>query len=393
MRTLVIAFVLVLITVTVSAQDTYYSIFTYDHFIPQVAINDRAANLQRAAYPALYNERSAADDIEWVQENDSVLVAFWEEQGDTVLHILTELSGIEWTENDFEIYLVRYFPTIGSANPTIIPYGGISHGSLMKAVPNDNRLIFDLIFQLSGRMLDQAKIPAREIYYPAAGHPLMEPTPYRRDNLALTLALATAQNVLGYDSAMVALESSFIKQNMVGYKIFERYFLNKWILAPDRPLVSLIMAEPYGSSLVRGTRTPRIKKSNAYAGPRLFVEDLPIKGQLGFAVELNSSNQLYVSKIDPYRVGFMSGLIEGDVIRRVNGHIVRNQKAMIEAILETYYTGGATVQIMRDGSLETIILKASNYIPDEGPDFDEYFNSADSSQIDTVPPDEPEIRN
>jgi len=391
MKAFVTILLIVLAATTISAQDTYYTIFTFDHFIPQVSINDRAANLQRATYPQLYDERSSADDLKWVQENDSSLVAFWAQQGDTVLHILTELSGIEWSENDFDIYLVRYFPTIGSSNPTIVPLGGVSHGSLLKAVPRDNRLIFDLILQLSGRMLDQAMIPAREVYYPAAGHPLMEPTPYRRDNLALTLALATAQNVLGYDSAMVALESSFIKQNMIGYDVFEQYFLNKWIISPDRPLISLIMAEPYGSSLVRGTRTPRFKKSDEYAGPRMFVEDLPIKGQLGFAVELNSSNQLYVSKIDPYRVGYLSGLAEGDVIRRVNGHIVRNQKAMIEAILETYYTGGATVQIMRDGRLETVILKASDYLPDEGPGFDEYFNDADSSNIDTIPPDTPDI--
>jgi hypothetical protein len=220
----------------------------------------------------------------------------------------------------------------------------------------------------------------------------MQPTPYRRDNLALTLALATAQNVMGYDSAMAAVESAFVKQNLIGYEIFEQYFLNKWVVTPEQPLISLIMAEPYGSSLVRGTRTPRITKSNEYAGPRLFVKDLPIKGQLGFAVEINSSNQLYISKIDPYRVGYLSGLNEGDVIRRVNGHIVRDQKAMVEAILETYYTGGATVQIMREGRLETVILKASNYIPDEGPDFDEYFKSADSSNDDTVPSEEPDTK-
>ncbi|MCK4858004.1 MAG: hypothetical protein KAT58_08555, partial [candidate division Zixibacteria bacterium] len=78
----------------VVAQEAYYSIFSYTHFIPKVSINDRSVSLQAGLYPKYYETRSAARDIRWVARNDSQFVAFWSEKGDTILHILTELAGI-----------------------------------------------------------------------------------------------------------------------------------------------------------------------------------------------------------------------------------------------------------------------------------------------------------
>lgn len=363
-------------------QETYYSIFSYDHFTPQVRINDRTASLQASLLPDMYAGRSTARDMRWLTANDSNLVAFWTEKGDTVLHILCELSGIEWNEASFDIYTVRYGPSLGSANPLIIPVGGIARGSLLTAVPTDNRLVLNLVFQLAGRMLDQTVQPEDSIFYPMAAHPLMQPGPYRRDNLAMLLALATCQNMVGYDSTKAAFESAFWQQNVPGIHVFREHFQNGWVLTPEHTLADQVLAEPLGSRLVLATRPPRRPRTTGSAKPRMFVEGLPLKGKLGFAVKHNGSGQLQVSQIDPYRLAYACGLQEGDIIRRVDGMLARNHKDLVERILASYENDGTTLQIIRDGSVESVILQ-----PFELPLFDEEFFEDDYPELDSIATD------
>ncbi len=372
----------VVLPLAANAQETYYSIFSYDHFTPLVSINNRSASLQASLLPDMYGSRSAARDMRWLSANDSDLVTFWNEKGDTVLHILCELSGIEWNEASFDIYTVRYGPSPGSANPLIIPLGGIARGSLLTAVPTDNRLILNLVFQLSGRMLDQTVQPADSIFYPMAAHPLMEPGPYRRDNLAMLLALATCQNVIGYDSTKTAYESAFWQQNMPGIHVFREHFKNSWVLTPEHTLADQVSAEPLRSKLVLATRPPRRPKNTGSAKPRMFVEGLPLKGKLGFSIKHNGSGQLEVAQIDPYRLAYACGLQEGDIIRRVDGALARNHKNLVERILATYEQDGTTLQIIRDGMVESVVLQ-----PFELPLFDDEFFEDDYLDFDSITAD------
>ena len=150
--------IILLIAPTILPQDAFYSIYSYEYFIPQVRINDRAFSLQRSALPRMYKNRSLTQDIRWVKNNDSTLIAFWESKGDTALHILTEISGIEWVESDFNINLLRYYTSYGCSNPIILPLGGIDNGSFIEAAPEGNRLKLNLIYQLAHRILDQAEL-------------------------------------------------------------------------------------------------------------------------------------------------------------------------------------------------------------------------------------------
>lgn len=339
------------------AQETYYSIFNYTHFIPKVGINDRSVSLQASLYPEFYKSRSAARDMSWVAQNDSQIVAFCAEKGDTILHILTELSGIAWYEKEFDIYLVRYFPTIGSADPLIIPIGGLKTGPLIEAAPSGNHLVLNLIFQLAKRMLAQTVQPEDSVFLRIADHPLMRPGPYRRDNLALLLAIATCQNIIGLDSTYDAYHSAFWVQHTPGRWIFEEHLLNKWVLTPNRTLADWITREPYGSKLVSVTRPPRAPKRPTGAKERVFIEGLPLRGQLGFSVKIDEANYLVVDTIDVYRLAYACGLRAGDRIRTVNGYRVRTHRTFVEKVLETLEDGGATLEILRDDRRETVIIQ------------------------------------
>lgn len=341
----------------VVAQEAYYSIFSYTHFIPKISINDRCVSLQSGLYPKFYEARSAARDMRWVARNDSSLTAFWSEKGDTVLHILTELSGIWWCEKEFDIYLVRYFPTIGSGDPLIIPFGGLKESSLIEAAPSGNRMVLDLIFQLAKRMLDQTVQPEDSIHLRIADHPLMQPGPNRRDNLAMLLAIATCRNIIGLDSTDDAYHSAFWVAHTPGRQILEDYLLNKWVLTPDRTLADWIATEPYGSKLVSTIRPPRTAKRPDAGQNRAFVEGLPLKGQLGFSIKIDEDNYLVVDTIDVYRLAYACGLRVSDRIRTVDGDRIKTHRELVERILDNLENGGATLQILRDNRLELVLIQ------------------------------------
>ncbi len=346
-----------LLAVESESQDTYYSFYTYDGFIPQVSVNDRAASLQTSLLPQYYKSYAVRSDLKWLRENDTTLVNWWHLKGDTVLHLLRELSGLEWYETEFEIYLVRYHTSPGSGTPLILPVGGLQRGTLIEVAPDGNRQILNLVYQLSHRMLDQTVQPQTGIRLPVADHPLMRASAFRRDNLALLLAISVCQSLIGVDSTDAAYQSGFWKNHTPGRILFEKYFFNQWILTPDFTLADWIYQEPWSSELVRMTRPPR-KEKRIVAGPRRFVEGLPIKGKLGFSVSNSSSGLLRVDLIDAYRLAYACGLREGDLVRRINGKRSRSHKALVEKILELLdEAGGATLQVVRDDRTIEVLIQ------------------------------------
>lgn len=375
-KVLIVLFVLLLVAGMVPAQSIVYSGYSYNHFIPRVAINDRSTTLQESLAPNLYKDRSARRDMQWVARNDSMIVEFWNEMGDTTLHILCELSGIEWRESEFDIYLVRYYPSLGSSDPLILPIGGFGVGDKIEAAPSDNALKLGLVFQLSRRMLAQSIQPENAVYLNIAYHPLMRPGPYRLDNMAMLLALATSQSVLGFDATHDAWSSAFWKHHTPGQKILQDYLLNEWILTPTQPLSEWIAAEPYGSQLVTMTRPPK-KELTSSLTPRLFVEGLPSAGRLGFSATLDESGYLVVQQIDQYRLAFACGLREGDRIVRVEGYRVRSHKDFVEKVLGYLERAGASIEIFRDGQPMMILIQEME-LPD--------LNELDLNEIDSEGP-------
>lgn len=357
MKRLIIITVLILAVIPVQAQDTHFSDFSFSNPIPDVSINTRAAELQQSLYPKYYAGRSASGDLSWVEENDSLITAFWQENGYQVLHMLTELSGIRWREREFDIYLLRYYPTNGSGDPVIVPIGGQRIGEIITAEPRDERLILNLLYQLSQRMLAQAIQPEDSVYLTIATHPLMRPGPYRRDNLAMLLAVAVAQNVMGFDQYLGAYESQYTRNQHPGYRVLDEFMMNQWVLSPSKPLTEWIAEEPVGSELVRASRPPRRPRPSQTGGPSHAIEGLPIKGKLGFTVRFTDNSQLQIDKIDPFRLGYAAGLQEGDIIRRVNGRLVKNHRQLVEAILSSMNEGGATLQVIRNGKTEVVVIR------------------------------------
>jgi len=346
--------------------------FNYDSVSVSVApvevrINLSSVTFQASLYPEYYKTASAVSDLRWVRQNDSNLVAFWEEQGNSVLATLSELSGLDWVESSFDMILVRYYPSVGNADPLVIPTGGMRRGVLTEACPHGNRQKLNIIYQLAHRMLGQADKSGDPFYRSMAGHPLMQPGAFRRDNLAMLLALVTAQKVIGLDSTYDAYRSAFWKQRHPGREIFEQYMLSEWVLSSEHPLSRWVVEEPYTSNLVQSTRPRRRQVAATDTRQRVYIEGLPVKGQLGFSVKTNQANRLVVDKIDPARLAFACGLREGDVIRKVEAARPRNHKVLIERILAGLDEGGATLEIVRDEITQTVLIQPLEFYGGDDP--------------------------
>jgi hypothetical protein len=362
--TFTLAFVL-LMALAALAQQPDNSSSGVAGFTPNVTLNERAASLQASLYPDYYRTRAVADDMNWVRTHDSALVAFWRQYSDTLLNALASLSGIQWRDPAFDLYLVRYFPDEGSPEPLIIPIGGIRTGSLIEAMPSGCRLQFDLIYQLAGRMLAQTLRSDAGASAAVANHPLMQPTPYRRDLLTLLLAYQTSMRVLGTDSTYAAYQSQFWRERMLSRPIFEEYVVRVWTLTPEHPLVEWLANEPSDSKLIAATATPELSDVGPKKTRRQFIEGLPLKGELGFSVRLNNANRLVVDGIDPTRLAYACGLRQGDIIRSVNSKGVRTQKELMEAVLADLEAAGAVLSVSRGNGTETVLLRPAQSPPSE----------------------------
>lgn len=374
--------VVLLVTNSVQSQQTSYTLFKYDSYIPHVEINDRSASLQAAVYPDLYKSRAAEKDMDWVQNSDSALIALWQQKGDTILHILTELSGIDWREAEFEIYLVRHFPTVGSPDPLVIPIGGIGFKGLLEAVPMDDRLTLNLVYQLSRRMLTQVERANDPVSFALLRHPLMRPTAFRRDNMAMLLALVTCQNVLGYEAANKAFESEFWDRHFLPKQAFRKYLMNNWVLSPEKTLADKIVAEPRNSDLIAATRPPRPPRPNTDGQLITQIAGISPTGKLGFSIRYESGNALVIDTIDDRRLAYANGLRTGDQIKRIDGHTVRSYRDLVGKLLAGLENGAAEVEIIRSNKMQMLTFQPKMLPVYEEKDFYfEEYQDGDSTAI------------
>ena len=325
--------------------------------IPRVSLRTKAVSFQQSIYPEWYRTNSANADIRWVARNDSLLQAVWQSQGDSILTKLSQLAGINWVETSFPIYLVRYYPSAGEADPLVISVGGELRGIAIEAPPTGPAMIFNLIYHLSLRLLSQTEVSGTDAPSTVTNHPLMDPGDFRRDNLAMLLALAVAPSFIGAEATLATYNSPFWKARAPGRQIFEEQIQRKWILSIARPLAQWLKDEPYDSPLVDMTRAPQISPDDNSDQAVASVAGLPAKGTLGFTVKSGASGRYEIDKLDPNRVGGKSGLKIGDAVSQVDGRRPGSVRELYERILAGLERGGSTLAVFRSGKLTTLVLR------------------------------------
>ncbi|MDD4050900.1 MAG: hypothetical protein PHR28_03225 [candidate division Zixibacteria bacterium] len=281
------------------------------------------------------------------------LKAFWDMQGLAVLDRLSLYAGIEWTEPQFDIYIVKYYPDYAAYDPMTIPLAGKKNGDRIIAVPQDLSHLLALFQQLSRRLLNQAFIPGTGAGY-LADHPLMQKTPRRFDALADLLALTTLADFVDRDSVMAVYRSDPWKLRAPGRDVVLNHLWKRWPLSSDSPLADRIAAEPVRSDLVALTRPPEQIRPRRVGLSRIIGQP-PAESRLGFSVTEDRPGLYRVTGIDSLKSAYSAGLRRGDLIRNVDGRTPRDIKDLYTLILD--HTGqGVYVSYLRgDRSGEAIL--------------------------------------
>jgi hypothetical protein len=323
-----------------------------------ITFDNRPVSLQESLYPSLYATSSVSDDLAWVDRNDSALTEFARQSVDSIFMALSAYSGIAWRDSSANVLLVRYYPSPGTADPLILPLGGIRVGALSEAIPAGAVQKLQLIYLLAHRILLQGLNPNAPTLPLLSNHPLMEPTPFRRDNLAFLLALAVSNRVQGQDSTRAAYQSPFWKRHLPGQEMFGQYLYRQWTLTNDRPLTRWLAEEVADSKLVEMTEVSIDQSApTTSSGRRPAIEGVSSTGRLGFSVRVGAGGLMSVDRIDSARAAFRSGLRSGDVIRTVDTKRPKNQKELIELILDQLDAGGAMLGVTRNGKSESVFLR------------------------------------
>lgn len=369
MKQLLLILSIVFIGSTLPAQDQVFEDTSFQFDITQFAVDNiypdvpkvefiiDNLNLMRAFYPLHYeNEQQIRRDIRFVNRNDSVFYAVWDSLGYTILATMTSLSGIEWVEQDLKIHLMKYLPRDRIYNPALFPLEGIKTKNYVEAAPTGLHQLMNLIILLSGRNIQQVFDPISIQHY-LGDHPLLQQSAYRFDVIAMTLAMATAEYIIQPDSLELILVSESWKRHNPGWNTYENHFRHNWLLTSETPLVAYLANEPYNSSLVNLTRPPRIIRPK----PEKTAEDEPVilsagGGRLGFSVIKTPLGLFEVVDVDTLGLGYASGLQIGDLIKRVNGKVVRSARDLMGKIVDKLDTDGVYMIVLREEQEVGILL-------------------------------------
>jgi len=326
--------------------------------LPETEIKHYNLELMRGFYPLYYqNEYKIRSDVRYVTRQDSAFIALWDSVGNAVLKNISDLSGIEWVENRLDIRIVRYLPTIGLYSPLVMPWEGIKTRDYTEGAPTGLRRFLNLIRLLCGRNLKQVNYPECSWYY-LHDHPLLQPSAYRFDNMAMTLTLAVAPNFIPPDSLRIIVSSDSWHRSFAGWTVFDDYFRNNWTISTDTTLAQNLANESYNSPLVelsmppRQTRAERQQQSSKKEPIKLHAGG----GRLGFSVVKTNSGLLEVADVDSTKIAYASGLMPGDVIKRVNGEIVRTARDLMGTILDKIDEEGVYMIVLRDGDETGVLL-------------------------------------
>jgi hypothetical protein len=364
MRITLIALFLFLIASLVFAQaypedNTLPSSNSGSGLLPQIDFEMENYYLAHAFYrDYATGEFDVKAEIALIDRRSAPLIVKWDSLGDAILTTISALSEIPWREPVIKIHLLKYLPVSGIYEPLAIPVEGVKIEGRIEAVPSGWFQFLQLIQYLAGRNILQCRFHGFERPL-IADHPLLDQGIYRFDIMATHLALSTVNRIIPPDSLAFILSSERWKKLNPGWELYKDNFEKKWALSAEKPLVSYLEQEPYNSPLVELTSAP--KESEEIGGRKpLKRKKIPSegKGRLGFSIVRSRGGTFEVTLIDSERLAYACGLRGGDRIQRVNGELAKNQRELMEKIIDSIDGIGAYLLILREKESKGILLQS-----------------------------------
>ncbi|HSG98641.1 MAG TPA: hypothetical protein VLB27_01240 [candidate division Zixibacteria bacterium] len=322
--------------------------------LPQVRFIRGDTDYLLALNPDLY---TGAEDLRresrWVRRNAADLELFWKIYGDSALFSMSAYAGVLWQTAQIDLHLVRYAGAWEITNPPTLPLGGRRIAGIIEAAPTGVERIVALLHLVAHQLIADAP----RLEYPQLNHPLARRTPYHRENLCELLALSVAADIIEHDALLEMMNDPEYARRHPGYELLFTDLWGVWTLSAALPLTDYLSQEPFsGSVRFHADSALAAEQISSDIAQTLAQRKLPIEGQMGLALEPAPAG-LLVKQADPERLGFAYGIVEGDVIRTINGLRAQSLREFYREFLSTYETAGAELRLRRGGQEYTVTIK------------------------------------
>lgn len=291
---------------------------------PALHLRASAEELLEIAYPARYggDPRVLEDDVEWVREHDDELREWWERQGPLFLLRASDFAGLPWPYRDIEVYLVRTWPVVSIEYPLVLALDAVQGPGGSAEVPRDDDVrVLLLAHQLVHYLLDDPPAGAAGADGGAYDHPFMTPGSFEGEALVNWVTYAALEDLWGRARLDRATSGELWRAYNPNHEFVVQELMRDRRLSRTAPLTRWLADHPRGSAVFRAADDYR---------RRAGVDDRPA-GQAGpglsgttFGIDLGASygGRIFVAYVDAGSPADRAGLVQGDVLRTIEGRAV-----------------------------------------------------------------------
>lgn len=287
---------------------------------PALHLRSSAEELLQVAYPERYRRDPEAlhDDVEWVRDRDDDLREWWDRQGPLFLLRASDIAGLPWSYRDIEVYLVRYWPEVSIEYPLVLALDEIQGSGGSAAVPQDgDTRVLLLAHQLVHYLLDDPPFTVGTRLDPAYEHPFMTPGTFEIEALVNWVTYTALEELWGRDRLERATRGELWRAYNPGHDFVVDELMRRSRLSRYSSLARWLRDNPRGSEIfaIEENYERRLGAAEVPAGR--------ITGLSGteYGIDLGASydGRLFVAYVDKGSPADRAGLLQGDVLRSIEG--------------------------------------------------------------------------
>lgn len=329
--------------------------------IPVVRFHvEAAAELLQMAYPERYGLGRVAleDDLEWAREHAGRITDRWSEWGPLYLQRLEDLAGLAWPASQIDVYLVRAWPVISIEHPLILALDAIrAQGGRDVPVPDDEDVRSLLLaHQLAHHLLDDPDFLPEAERAPAYDHPLMSQGDFAVEALVNWLVYRALEDMWGEERVERAASDEVWRAYNPNHGFVVDELEPRHRLSRTATLADWLAANPEGSEIFR-VRETYLRQANVPvdAGPE---RERTTGSEAGIDLGATYEGRIFVAYVDQGSPAARAGVLEGDVVRTIEGRPVGSDVAAAQDALEASWRedGELNLSVEREGEEVFITL-------------------------------------
>jgi hypothetical protein len=328
--------------------------------IPVVRFHvETAAELLQTAYPERYGLGGAAleEDLEWAREHAGSVTEGWDERGPLFLQRLEDLAGLPWPARQIDVYLVRVWPVVSIEHPLVLALDAIrAPGGREVPVPEDEdvrSLLLD--HQLAHQLLDDPDFLPEDERAPAYGHPLMSEGDFAVEALVNWLVYRTLEDMWGEERLERAASNEVWRAYNPSHGFVVDELEPRHRLSRTATLADWLAANPEGSEIFR-VREAYLRQANVPVEVVPAERERTTGSEAGIDLGATYEGRIFVAYVDEGSPAARVGVLEGDVVRTIEGRLVGSDVAAAQAALDASWRDDAELNLSVEREGEEIFF-------------------------------------